>query len=507
MSNSDDKSKEQRSALARVVQHNLDRLRNDKTKFRFKRGDRSRLETALFVTELYHLALSNGHKRTDICDKIGKHVFGRHSRDFRIDKWTLPKKVTVIDAKTVDAYRDNPEPQLKKYVYLAMTEVLAELAEEDIETKLIEFHEWAQLQSDTQKNQIETEPSGRLADLLRSFASSFARKLDLPELWSRAERLNAGWDPMAGPQAISLQREIGPAFRQDKLLQFDQWMDRSLPPYPSVQIGSMPFAYLEVELLIAKEVTEGDERVNLRADPDKLCFRAPCHVTAFWDIWFAVAPISRTQCDGVFIRTSSLQFRALDGSFEARGHSADDLQGLTPRDGIVHIDLDVMRQVCLPEDVEDSWPPNNSAKWDSFYRHTFDVAAKLDEIPPSADIPSARFWRVTPQKVQQLLADDHDWWAGGHCEDAPLALPEMPWNFEQDIPALWFQDRSWAANVEFALHSGFIENSMSHWAEAYRDSLSEMEKQWGADAEAADNRLRQSWRVDEDVIVEKGFDQ
>jgi hypothetical protein len=463
-----------------------------------------RLHAALLVSNLYRSARDKGHRREKIVAEISNKIRGYRSAEFRLEKWTLPQKIEVIDDAVLKRYHNTSEPQKDPLVYVILIKVLSRLAELEVDDLLDEFSrnclpENAAGSQSTVSDEIE--PSAKLADLLNACASTIARRADLANLWSRAARVQAGWNPAKGPLSKPLaDGDTFSTFSPKRAATQNEWLADNLPPYPSVQIARIPFAFLSTELVIENhghpEPYPNSDRADQTWQGD--VFRRSATLTAYWDLWLAIAPTGSFGVGAFLVRTSSVDVAlGLDGTAAETSHlnvdcqtlfTQDDIWAFAPEAEVVHIEFeDGLRRVSIPEDV---FARLSDKDWEAAYRQLRSATDALDEDAPSGGIPSARIIAVTAGSVQNWLAEDLTW----KRRDAFIETVDQVSNGDTSgLPATWNQGPTLAHALELALHRGDLDERFLDWIRSYNSTLAGVEHQWRTAAKSAERELRNRW--------------
>lgn len=219
----------------------------------------ARLHAALFVGQLFDRALAAGKSRESIEARIGARLgeIGVASRDFRAERWRLPKSVTEINAEVKLEWDRRPEPQRKESVYYHVVQVLCELLGEDPLTAQIALRDLIEGgASDSGSRAEEVEPAHRVALLVRHMARAFAVEQDLAALWTQARMLNTGSDLLRGPVIVPVsERQGGQSWRGRYSMS---------APCPSVHLVRVPLMTANTTFDVSP--IDGEARGSICAD-------------------------------------------------------------------------------------------------------------------------------------------------------------------------------------------------------------------------------------------------
>ena len=177
--------------------------------------------------------------------------------------------------------------------------------------------------------------------------------------------------------------------------------------------------------------------------------------------------------------------------------TGDDISAFTPECEVVHLEFeDGFRRLSIPKDVFEGLSDED---WRAAYRRPRSANNKLDELPPSDDLPYARITAVNAGSVQNWLTEDLTWKRrdafieAAHQDAIASASDQALAGDTSGFPATWNQGPTFAHDLEIALHRGKLEGPFFDWIRSYDSSLAAFEHQWQAEAESAERDLRNRW--------------
>lgn len=464
----------------------------DGTRTKHLEGE-TRLLAARIVRKLYERVLKpNGELSLE---EITTHLENSPgiAPGLKLHRWMLKKDETEITQDLIAYYRDRPEPQKKTRVYLRLVAALAELCEENPEDVMIAFVDetglWDRLSSRTDgSSSDDLDPRFRLADLLRHQAAHIADRFDLASLFGRAERLQAGWNPDLGPEAILLHDALQPISATNTFA--GAWEVDALPALPAALLASIPFGQFTNAGFILSQ-SEVDTR-----GPGRLidgAIRRTGSATAFWDLYLAISPHAAGGVRPCFVRTTRLMVTLDDADTD----EMEEFNVLPHNEALSGLLLDWRYACKIQHDGE------RNIFFDQQTAEAFDQAFDsekvyrnarrgIDEDSPDNDLPFARIEPVTPRAIQDWLIDDLNY---GSAE--VRTIPEL-WE-PHDAPAAaptWFITPSLARNLEIAIRRDALQSRFSDWITRFETSLTALEESRRQEMEETDLNLRARWRAE-----------
>lgn len=451
-------------------------------------NNRQRLNAALVLTRYVEQAIKKTSK--DLVIQALQKVDGKgHSNTFRIDRWKLPEAIQQIGEAETKAFADKPYPLRTTVKFFRFIGSLAEqlgLPAFDGQSEMLEAtgleHTPPNYPPGVQDDDYL--PERRLADLLDDFAAAMARCHDLSSLWLRAERIQAGWDPVVGPSAAFF--ELEEHFGANKPISESCWYPGRLPPCPSVSIGKIPFASVsETFVLAPTEPGEPEEAIRGEA-------------VAWWRMNLMIGPGGLNRVSAFIWWDSHVTLSLEDGSLRnAPAHDGyPDLYAFCGPDPYARVEHSgVSRPVSFTPEVSECLRRDNEHDWKTARRLFGERYPELErdkDMPQSFD-PALMVKPVSPGIVRRWFVQNpgltpKDLRPEEHFE---ACAEEIRVHTER---TLFSRPQTLAWAVEAALHQGLLEPRVAAWVEAYEPSLTTFERNWREQAERDADELRTRWR-------------
>ncbi len=482
-----------RAAQLRAEKLRAIELLLDGTRTKHLEGE-MRLRAARFVRKLYERVLKpNGEMSleeiTSYLEKSPGIALG-----LKLHRWMLKKDETEVTLDLIAYYRDRPEPQKKTRVYLSLVAALADLCEENRDDAMIAFVDqtglWDRLSIRTDGSRSDDlDPRLRLADLIRHQAAHIADRFDLAGLFGRAERLQAGWNPDVGPEAILLHDALQPISAENTFA--GAWEVDALPALPSALLASIPFGQVTDANFMLSQLDA--EATGPGRSSDDAIHRTGT-ATAFWNLHLAISPQAADGVRPCFVRTTSLMV-TLDDTDTG---GVEEFNVLPHKEALSGLCFD-WRYACKVQHGGEHVIFFDQQTTERFYQ-AFDKGTAyrevrrpgIDEVSPDDGLPFARIEPVTPRSIQDWLIDDLKYDAA-----EVRTIPELwvPPDGSNATPT-WFITPSLARSLEIAVRDDALQSRFTDWITRYEISLTALEESRRKEMEAADLDLRARWRAE-----------